>query len=160
RKCGGEPLALHIFDAVLPIPSQHDPVLEVPLDAVRRLESVQVNGAMGPLAFQAEISPGLDVGVTPFACRGVNSVELCKRESLDGVVLIDEDDGGGRLTEGTHTAGGHPDGQRLVAELINEGLLLGRQQLAAYRSYVRTPLNQTRRASTGGARFHRHAQLR
>src|ERR1700730_15240920 len=97
RMC--EPLAFDWLNAILPFASQHDAVFEEPLDSIRRLESVQVDRAMCPLAFQTKISPALNVGVAAFTGLGVDGIELRKRKPLDGVVLIDEDDGGSCLAE-------------------------------------------------------------
>src|SRR6202521_4967797 len=76
RESVREALALDELDVVLVLAAIHRHHLEVLLDAVDRLEAVEVNRAAGPIALGAQVAPGLDLLVAELACLRVDRVQL------------------------------------------------------------------------------------
>ena len=155
-----EALALDELDPVPVVAAEQQPLLEELLDAIDGLEPVEVDGPRCPVALQSDVAPGPDVRVSAQPGLRIDGVELGHGQALEGIVLVDEDDRGGRLPQRTHAAGRHLDGERLVAELVDECLLLGRQQLAAHGSQLGASVSERRAAGAGGARLHRDAEAR
>ncbi len=152
-------LALDELDAVPVLAAEQQASLEELLDAVDRFQAVEVDRPVGPLAAEPQLTPGLDVRMPTQPRLRIDRIELRQRQAFDRVVLVDEHHRGGRLAQGAPAARRDADRERLVAELVDEGLLLGRQQLAAHRSEVRAPFGQRRAAGARSPRFHGDAEF-
>src|ERR1700676_981791 len=75
RESVREALALDELDVVLVLAAVHRHHLEVLLDAVNRLQAIQMNRTARPVALGAQVAPGLDVVVAELARFRVDRVE-------------------------------------------------------------------------------------
>src|SRR5690606_13317424 len=111
--------------------------LEVAAGTGDRVAAVQLDVAVRPGAGHAEITPAADVlRVAALAGGGEDRVHLRNAQAPDRVVLVHEH--GERVD-------GHGDGQRLVAELLLEGLDFLVLHVAAHRTEVGGAFGQCRR---------------
>src|SRR5205807_379280 len=119
RESVREAFALDELDVVLVLASVHRHYLEVLLDAVDRLEPVEMNRAAGPIALGAQVAPGPDVLVAELARLRVDRVELRQAQAVDRVILVDEDDARCGLAERSDAAGRDANRRRFVAVLVD-----------------------------------------
>src|ERR1700681_173791 len=117
-----------------------------------------MNRAASPIALGAQVAPGLDVLVAELACLRIDRVELREAQTVDRVVLVDEDPARCGLSERADAAGRDADRRRLVAVLVDEGLLFRRKHFPSDRSQVALAGNEARSARAGSAQVHRETE--
>ena len=155
-----ESLTLHELDVVLVLAAVHRHHLEVLLDAVDRLQAVQMDRPVRPLAFCAQVAPGADLLVAELACLRIDRVKLRQAQAVDRVVLVHQDHARCGLAQRADAAGRNLDRERLVTVRVGEGFLFRRKHLAADGRQVALAGHEPRSACTRRTQVLRDAQPR